>query len=221
MSVNWEEIFRAGMNKLDTEDFSQAKEDREQSAQNYYKEGITLKSRGDLTGAIANFTQAIDLDPGNTNAYFKRSASYSYLGKYQNSVDDFTKLIGFNATAANYYNRGVIYYLMGKYRKAIADLTQAIDLEPNFVASYLNVANAYYELNDCQQAYNNYKKAKRINNPLHPQDEHGFFARGIAALNQENVIEGIKYLRQAAFICCEVNNFALNLKINSIIIENN
>ncbi|MGD1921671.1 MAG: tetratricopeptide repeat protein [Pleurocapsa sp.] len=176
MSVNWEEIIWAGIEKLELTHSCQS-EKLKQSAQDYYQQGKAFKNSGDIASAIVNFTQAIELAPDNVNAYFGRGASYSYLGKYQNSIDDFSRLVEFHPTAANYYNRGVIYYLMKKYKKAIANFTQAISLKPNFVASYLSIANAYYELDNCKLAHNNYKNAKNINYNLYSHDEIGLFAQ--------------------------------------------
>ena len=244
MSVNWECIFREGIKQLKLEDFSEPQNNWKRSLEScdrhdekiaycdrildlkpnftevYYYRGCIRKKSGDLAGAIIDFTRVIDLDPTNANGYFQRATCYCYLGNHDSGLKDFTKLIEFKTTARRLYNRGVVYYVMKEYDKAIADFTQTVELKPRFVAAYFNLGNAYYELNDCQQAYNYYKQAKQIKSRLNSHDEYSFYATGIAALNQERINKGIQDLRQAASICCEVNNFALNLKINLIIMEN-
>ena len=126
------------------------------------------------------------------------------------------KLIDFNSTAAKHYNRGVIYYLRKEYDLAIADLNRAIELEPQFICAYFNLGNVYHQIYSLDRANNNYQQAERFKVELDPNDEHGYYAKGISALNQKKPEEGIEYLRRAAFICRKVNNLALNLKIASI-----
>ena len=209
--------FMLGRNKLGIKDYDRAIKIKPDFADGYYHRGYASKVLGDLAGAIADFSHVVELEADHTNIYYYRGAVYSYLGDYELAIADFTKVIDVEPNSNNYYNRGVIYYLTAKYSQAIADFTQAISLKPQFVSAYLNLGNAYFELSDCQQASNNYKKAKEINQVIDPQDEHGYYAQGIAAYNQEEILQGIKYLREAAFICRETNNYALNLKIAALI----
>ncbi|MBE9044238.1 tetratricopeptide repeat protein [Pleurocapsales cyanobacterium LEGE 10410] len=197
-------------------DYAKTIEIKPDFADAYRYRGFIRQGLGDLAGAIADFTEVVQLEPNRVDTYYHRGATYSYLGDYKSAVADFSKTIDFGATAARHYNRGVIYYLTKEYALAIADLNRAIELEPRFISAYFNLGNAYYQIYELEQAHNSYQQAVRLKLELDPQDEHAYYARGICALNHQRSAEGIEYLRQATFICREVNNLALNLKIASI-----
>ncbi len=209
--------FILGRKKQGIKDYDRVIQLQPDFADGYYYRGYAYKVLGDLASAIADFSRAIELNIDKSSVYYYRGAVYSYLGNYQAAVEDFTNLIEIEQNADRYYNRGVVYYLMAQYNDAIADLARAIALEPQFISAYLNLGNAYYEIDNCQQATKNYKKAQEIDADLDPQDEHGYYAKGISALQQENFAEGIKYLQEAAFICRETNNYTLSLRIARLI----
>ena len=45
---------------------------------------------------VANLSQAIELDPGDTKAYFKRGMAYQVLGEDEKAVADFRRVIAIN-----------------------------------------------------------------------------------------------------------------------------
>ena len=49
------------------------------------------REKGDLKGAIAAYTKAIELSPPNTALYYMRGVTYSDLKEYQHAFEDFTK----------------------------------------------------------------------------------------------------------------------------------
>ena len=94
--------------------------------------------------AIADYTQAIALDPKYAVTYNNRGATYSDLGQYVKAIDDCTQAISLDPEMAlAYNNRGAAYGNLGQYVKAIADFTQAITLDPKDTVVYNNRGNAY------------------------------------------------------------------------------
>ena len=57
----------------------------------YYARGIVYGELGQYQIAIADFTEAIHLDPDYANAYYIRGIAYGDLGQYQNALNDHTK----------------------------------------------------------------------------------------------------------------------------------
>ena len=194
-------------------DYTRAIELKSDFKDAYFHRGLFLRSLGDLGSAIANLNRVLELDPEQLMTYYYRGTVHSSLGNDQLAIADFSKLVEVNPTAVNYYNRGVIYYQIGEYSLAIADLTKTVELEPEFMAAYLNLGNAYYALEDRAEADKNYQLAAAIDTELDPQDEHSYYAGGIAALNQN--LPARKYLSKAATICREFNNYTLGLTIAS------
>ena len=70
--------------------------------------------------AIAEFTRAIQLDPGYTSAYFWRAYSYAELGQYRDAINDYTKAIQLDPDyAMAYNNRGISYHYLGQHQTAL------------------------------------------------------------------------------------------------------
>ena len=76
--------------------------------------------------AIADLTEAIRLDPNNSEAYFERAAEYRGKGEDDKASADLTEAIRLNpAYAEAYYLRGVIYADKGDSKNAKLCFDQA------------------------------------------------------------------------------------------------
>ena len=79
--------------------------------------------------AIADFTQAIQLQPDNVVAYTNRGAAYADNWELDRAIADFTQAITLNPRDANaYFNRGVTYAQRGDSADVIADFKQVLAL---------------------------------------------------------------------------------------------
>ena len=110
--------------------------------------------------AIADYTQAIALDPKYAVTYNNRGATYSDLGQYVKAIDDCTQAISLDPEMAlAYNNRGAAYGNLGQYVKAIADFTQAITLDPKDTVVYNNRGAAYGNLGQYVKAIADFTQA--------------------------------------------------------------
>jgi tetratricopeptide (TPR) repeat protein len=92
----------------------------------------------DYDRALADFDQAIRLNPADVPAYVDRGIAYSAKGDHERAAADFDQAIRLDPKhAVAYANRGTLYLEMGDYDRAIPDLDRAIQLDPNR-ANYLN-----------------------------------------------------------------------------------
>ncbi|MBW4631921.1 MAG: serine protease, partial [Iphinoe sp. HA4291-MV1] len=88
--------------------------------------------RKDYQGAIADYNQALLINPNNPDAYFQRGSAYYYLKKYEAVLEDFNKVLQLNPeSSAAYISRGNFYAQLGEPQKAIADFNQAKLINPN------------------------------------------------------------------------------------------
>ena len=186
-------------------------------ADGYYYRGFLRKNLGDLVGAVEDFTRLIKLDPDRIDAYFNRGIAYSGIAQYDRAIKDFTKLINFAPTANKHYNRGVTYYQIAEYRQAIVDLAIAVELEPQFISAHLTLGNAYFTLGDREQATYHYQQASQIEGEVDPNDEHGYYAQGIAAFNQEDNPQSLMSLTKAAVVCQQNHNLSLHIEVINLI----
>ena len=113
--------------------------------------------------AIADFTQAIRLDPTNTRAYNGRGTTYHDKGDYDRAIADYTQAIRLDTNYADAYNnRGLAYWDKRDYDRAIIDYNQAIRLAPNDGLAYINRGNVYYANGDYDRAIADYTQVIRL-----------------------------------------------------------
>src|SRR6266576_2947591 len=67
-----------------------------QTGSDYVNRGNTRFEAGDFDGAIADFTEAIELTPGDSNAYFNRAYAKASLGDHQGAIVDYTESLRLN-----------------------------------------------------------------------------------------------------------------------------
>ena len=106
-----------------------------------------------------DYDKAIELNPDNADAYYKRGDAYDEMGEYGKAIADYNKAIELdpNHTLA-YYNRGCAYGEIGAYDKAIADYNKAIELNPNDALAYYNRGLAYREKGEVPKVVSDLEK---------------------------------------------------------------
>ena len=78
-----------------------------QTAEEYYKKGVTKYTLHDFKNAASDFSKIIELDPRNVNALIYRGNCKSNLNDNKGALEDLTKAIEINPKEAlAYYNRG-------------------------------------------------------------------------------------------------------------------
>ena len=177
------------------------------TAEDYQVREMEYLNNGDYDSAIAEFTQAIRLDPNDAEAYWKRHNAYrnrgnAYYDRYevyhderdwdsatadwdQSSADRnwymYIWVISRNPNDAEaYYRRGLAYYDKKDYDQAIADFTHIISLDPNDAKAYYWRGLAYYNKKDYDQAIADYTQAIKLN----PNNVEAYTNRAIADFNQ-------------------------------------
>lgn len=152
-------------------------------AKTYYVRGLTRFDKGDLSGAVADFTQAIQTQSDYAEAYFYRGLAYFDLRQMPKSIADYSKAIALNASYVDaYYNRGLVLSAMGDKPGAIADYTQVIRQDRTFARAYNNRGLALSELGDQKGAIDDFNQALQIN----PGGANTYFNRGLALFRIKN-----------------------------------
>lgn len=130
----------------------------------YKKKGICNLKSNNLKEAVEDFTNSINFNPDNYEAYHLRSKSLRKLGKFDLALQDANKAIElFSEYAEAYNNRGCIYYMTNRPDEAIKDLTKAIELKPEYGGAYYNRSLVYSNLKkDYQQAKQDLEKAEAL-----------------------------------------------------------
>ena len=126
--------------------------------------------------AIADFTQALRLEPDSSHAYRERGVAYSDKGDQNNAIADLNQAIRLDPNnAAAYNNRGNIYRRMNDNDLAIADYSQAIRINPDFARAYTNRGVMYHAIGELNHASEDLNQAIL----LAPDDALAYYNRGI------------------------------------------
>ena len=129
----------------------------------YIKHGRFYLFRGEYDHAIANFDQALQLDPQSAPAYFSRGRANKLDGNHEQALRDYSHTIEINPKAvAAYVNRGQIYNFEGDHDRAIADFNRAIQLDSGRPIPYLDRGLAEVAKDEYDKAISDFESAIRI-----------------------------------------------------------
>lgn len=102
-----------------------------------YQRGVAYAGRGDSVRAIADFDQAVRLQPGFAEAIERRAAAYAIRGDDARAIADYGEAIRLKPTLAGaYVGRAQAYFRVRDYDRAIQDATRALALKPDDPAAY-------------------------------------------------------------------------------------
>lgn len=153
-------------------------------AEGYFNAGVEKSRQGDAGGAVDAFNRAIQLNPKNAEALYKRANANYDLKKYPEAIADYTAAINLNPKYANaYFNRGLARYDANDKRGAIEDLTQALSLSPKDPEIYYKRGLAYFDLQDYQAAMKDYSEVIQ----LEPTLAKAYHSRGLARAATEDL----------------------------------
>src|SRR5215472_7723732 len=123
-----------------------------------YNRGSIYLSKPDNDRAIADFDEAIRLDPGDARFFNNRGRAYSNKGQYDRAIADYDQAIAIDpAYGAAFNNRGSAYRIKGQYDRAIADYDRTIELRPDLALAFTNRGIAYQNKGDRDRAIQDFK----------------------------------------------------------------
>jgi len=122
-------------------------------AEQYYRVGIAKKAKGDLDGAIADYTKAIELNPRYAAAYVGRGLARKTKGDLDGAIADYDRAISLTPRLKEAYNnRGLAFQLKGQLEEAIADFDKALEFDPHYAGAHYNRASAARAKGDLKTA---------------------------------------------------------------------
>lgn len=113
--------------------------------------------------ALADFSEAMRLDPKFVEAYRGRGDFCAMTGKSDLAISDLTTAIRLDdRNATLYLDRSKIYEVEGELGKAAADLDTAIRLDPKSANAYTARGDLYSKKHDISKAAADYAEAERL-----------------------------------------------------------
>ncbi|MGF1498254.1 MAG: tetratricopeptide repeat protein [Elainellaceae cyanobacterium] len=160
--------------------------------------GTAREDLGDLEGAIAAFTAALELQPNEMRLH-------AYLGDVWSRRQDWAQAIHhYQRACAAYphwvdlhYNAGLAYHQQGQWQRAIACYRRVIARRPDQVQALFNLGVAYEQQGRLPLAVHQYRRVI-AQQPDH-QDAHRNL--GGVLIQQQRFEDAVQFVNQALAVC--------------------
>jgi tetratricopeptide (TPR) repeat protein len=120
-------------------------------------------SKGDFQQAEREYTQAIERNPKDRDAYYNRGLVYVQLKEYDRACQDFEAALALDPKFIEAYcNRGNAHFQAGRPELAVKDYDQAIRLNPKDGDVYFNRGVALLSMGKEAQATEDFRKAAAL-----------------------------------------------------------
>lgn len=207
----------------------------------YFKQTDTLKKIAVDDEALTYLRQGAAIYPGYADLYVEMARIYDRKKQYDSAIKYNTmalKMNPINFTANN--NLGSVLLTAGRYREAIPYFYAALQVNPNFKYSYINLAKCYQQLQKYDSANANYRLYLTFeqNVDIYTEIGTGFFMQqkydsaayyyklvlqqkpndpniinniGAVLLNQQKYAEAVPYFQKAVQLSPDYFNGYTNL----------
>ena len=129
----------------------------------YNNRGNAYFNKGAHDLAIADYGEAIGLNPQYDVAYNNQGNAFRAKGALERAIESFNKAIDLNrGYVYAYNNRGIVHDEMRAYQRAIADFDEAVLLDPSYAHAFNNRSVTYYNMEAFGRAIENFDRAIEI-----------------------------------------------------------
>ncbi len=183
-----------------------------QKAEEFLKRGKDFQHNKKYDLAIEDFTQALNLEPENAEAFFQRGitmrikSGYSISTRDVDARNDFDNAIFYSPNVANYYyHRGLWRFNENKYDRALEDFTKAIALAPDQYEGYRMRFETFRKLKTFDNALKDVNKAIE----LQPNGLDLFFARGVLFMDMNDCLLTERAITEFSNIISKTSDFPI------------
>jgi tetratricopeptide (TPR) repeat protein len=136
----------------------------EQKALAYRNRGNARADAGAGAQAVADFTEAIRLQPGEAGGYAGRGRAKLVVQDVDGAITDYSEALNLAPGNASYHTaRGHAHFVRGESTAAIADFTEALQLNPNSPSTLNRRGLAYRRSGNFERAIEDYSAALALN----------------------------------------------------------
>ena len=143
------------------------------SSDEAFQQGFAAHMRSDYAKALADYTEAVRIDPKNSKAYNNRGLVYQARGDIDRAIADFNEAQRLSPkTTSVYVNRGTLYARQSEFDKALADFSEAIKIDPQCIGAYRLRASVYEAMGFKTKAMADLRLAAKVYKPKYDTIAH-------------------------------------------------
>jgi serine/threonine-protein kinase len=182
---------------------NRARQLNEQLAPLHTTLGLLFSGTGQYDRAEAEYRRALQIDPGNHDAFSGLASAYRAAGRMNDAERVFKDAIRARPGYWNGYARlGKFYAQVGRYADAVEPFRHAIELTPDNPDGYSNLGGVYVYLGRFDEAEREFKKSLALR-----PTENAYSNLGALYLYERRYSEAVPLLEKVATPEC--NNYIL------------
>ena len=132
-------------------------------ALHFYDRGMGYARHAQHDRAIADFDEAIKLNPHRADYFWWRGHVYAAKGQYDRAIADYDEAIRLDPKdVVNFHSRGLAYRHNGQFDRAIADFDELLRLDPQNASNFWLRGGAYSAKGENERAVADYSMAQRL-----------------------------------------------------------
>jgi Flp pilus assembly protein TadD len=167
----------------------------ENDADAYFNRAMTRYELDDKQGAIADYTQVIQINPDHDTAYNNCGLVRYEMGNKEGAIADLNRAILINpCNSIAFCNRGIIRAELGNPMGAIEDYSYAIHANSTCAPAYFQRGLARSQMGNKMGAVEDFTDVINLND----QDASAYFYRGMARTKLGDRIGAIRDLKESA-----------------------
>jgi tetratricopeptide (TPR) repeat protein len=133
----------------------------------YHNQGVSLAMLGNYDEALANFEQAISLNPQYPNTRFNRAELWLELGEYGKAEQEYSAVIQLSPDDVDSrVGRGHARFYLGRFEESLQDFNDVLTRQPENAVAYADRADLYAYLGRWEQSARDYRMAIKLDKTL-------------------------------------------------------
>ena len=146
--------------------------------------GLALAKKGDVEGAIAQFSLALAIHPDDGEIHYNLGVTLFVKGDLEGAIAQYQKALEITPDNAEFHNNlGTALFAKGSLDEAIAQFQESLKIQPGYADARYNLGNALLKLGKLDEAIAQYRKTLEIN----PDHENAHYNLGVALFVKEDL----------------------------------
>jgi len=178
--------------------------------QDFFRKGTQLLGTNNYHEAIANFDQAIEIQPSYSEAWYMKGYALFSLEKYQKALVAYDRALENNPDYVDaWHDRGSILRNLGRNQEAIASYDKAIEIQPDYALAWHNRGKALFAMEIYEEAINSFDKAIQSES----NNADAWISKGDVYKKLKSYEEAISAYNQAMLVKPKSNGWLYQIQI--------